>query len=301
MKHTLIILLVGAVASMVALPRASAALAQGREQEGELRERDEIRRSHQLAPGTTVEVSGIRGPVEIETANVEVAEIYIVRSASSRDALGQYKVAVENNARSLIIRGEQQRRASGPGFGADVRHHVTLKLPRGVNLSIKGIGGSVRVGDVGGRLSVNSVGGSLTAGAVDGQAQIGGVSGGVEVGRVNQPMQIKSVSGNVRIGQASDSLDVSGVTGTVSAGIAKLGRDGVQIRSVSGQVELRFTSRLNAQLSTNHVSGKVSIDVPNVTIQSSPGLAAIRAMIGTGGYPISIDGVSNGVRLTQGN
>jgi hypothetical protein len=301
MKPTVIMLLVSAITSAVALPCASALFVQDRHKEvGALRERDEIRQSHRLAPGTRVEVSSIRGSVEIETADIEVAEIHIVRSAQSRDALEQYKVGIENKPQSLIIRGEQRLRNSASGSGPEVRHHVMLRLPRAVNLSVSSISGGVRIGDIAGQLSVNSVSGSLTAGAVDGQAQINSVSDSVTLGQVTQSVEIKSVSGNVALGQSVGALDVSGVSGSLSAGVSNLGARGVRISSVSGQVELRFRDQLNAQLSADNVSGKVSIEVPNVTMQSAPGSSAVRALIGTGGHPISINGVSRDVRLTQG-
>lgn len=301
MKPSVIMLLIGAIASAAALPCSSAPFVQDKHKETDaLRERDEIRQNYKLATGTRIEVSSIRGSVEVETANIEVAEIHIVRSAQSRDALEQYKVGIENKPQSLIIRGEQRLRNPGSGFGPEVRHHVMLRLPRAVNLSVSGISGGVTIGDMAGQLSVNSVSGSLTAGAVDGHAQVSGVSGSVTIGQVTQSVEIKSVSGNVALGQSVGILDVSGVSGSVSAGVSNLGARGVRINSISGQVELRFRDRLNAQLSVDNVSGKVSIEVPNVTMQSAPGSSSVRALIGTGGDPISINGVSRGVRLTQG-
>jgi putative adhesin len=298
---------------------ASTFLAPNQREDSELREKDEIRKTFALSPGARVEVSSIRGSVEIETANIEVAEVHIVRSARSRADLEQFKIDIESTPQSLVIRGQQGRRNSGSGYGPDVRHQVTLKLPRRVELSVRSISGHVRIGDlegqlvvssvsgslrvgaVDGRVQVNSVSGSVSVGAVNGQVQVSSVSGDVDIGQVNQPVEIKSVSGSVKVGQAVDFLDVSSVSGALSAGISKLGERGVKINSVSGSVELRFTDELNAQLSTNSISGKVSIEVPNVTMQSEPGASAIRALIGKGGPPISINGVSGGVRLVRGD
>lgn len=269
------------------------------ESNNHLREQDEIRRTLKLAPGTRVEVSSIRGSVEIETANIEVAEIHIVRSAESRAELEQFKIGIEHNAKSLIIRGEQRQGTSSSGSGPDVSHQVRLRLPRRVDLSIQSIGGEVKIGDVGGQVAVSSVSGTVWVGAVDGQVKVSGVSGAVTFGRVNRQVEIKSVSGSVRIEQAVGALTVSGVSGSLSAGISKLER-GVQINSISGEVELRFHDELNAQLSTDNITGKVSIDVPNVAVQSRSAASAIRATIGKGGPTISINGVSKGVRLAQG-
>lgn len=291
------------MASIISIPQVAAFFARSEQTDSSsnsnLREQDEIRQTLKLAPGTRVEIASIRGSVEIETANIEEAEIHIVRSAKSRAELEQYKVGVEHNATSLTIRGEQRRRTSGSGFGPEVSHHVRLRLPRRVDLSIQSIGGSVKIGDVGGQLAVSSVSGSLWVGAVDGQVQVSGISGAVTLGRVSQQVEIKSVSGGVKIEQAVGALNVSGVSGSLSAGISRLER-GVQINSVSGQVELRFRDELNAQLSTDNITGEVSLDVPNVSVQSRSGASAIRATIGKGGPTISINGVSNGVRLAQG-
>lgn len=301
MKH--IKLSVGVTVLLIIVLRIADVSAQNNHQENinEFRERDEIRQTLRIAPGARVEVSSIRGSVEIETANIEVAEIHIVRSAQSREELEEFKIGVETNAQGLIIRGETRQRNSGKGFRPDVRHQITLRLPRRVNLFVNSVSGGVRIGDLKGHLTVGSISGSVSAGAIDGQAQINGVSGAVTVGQVSGQVEIKSISGNVNIGQAVDYLSVSGVTGTLSVGIAKLGQRGIKINSVSGQVELRFEGELNAQLDTNSISGKVSVEVPNVIIQSRPNASAIRALIGKGGSPISINGVTSGIRFVQGN
>ena len=46
--------------------------------------RNEINRQYQLAPNTTVELSTIAGPVEIETTSDQSAEIKIVNSADTQ-------------------------------------------------------------------------------------------------------------------------------------------------------------------------------------------------------------------------
>jgi DUF4097 and DUF4098 domain-containing protein YvlB len=330
------ILLGSAMASIISMSHVAACFA--RHADGNnLPEQQETRQTFKLTPGTHVEVSRIKGSVDIETADIDTAEIYIVSSAESRQVLEQYKIVIEHSSQSLIISGAPQEGNSRSGFGPDVRHQVRLRLPRRIELAIQSISGEVRIGDVGGQLIANSVGGVLTVGtvsgqvqinsvsggvrlgdvggqliansiggvlsvgAVNGQVQVNGVSGGVAIGRVNRQVELKSVSGGVKIEQAVGSLDVTGVSGALSVGISKLGMGGVQIRNVSGEVELRFSDELNAQLNTDNISGKVSLDVPRVNVQSRERETAIRAVIGKGGPTISIIGVSNSVRLAQGS
>jgi len=227
--------------------------------------------------------------------------VHVVRTARSREELEHFKVGVENRPQSLSIRGEQVGRNSGSRSNAEVRHHVTLKLPRSVDLSVQSVGGEVRIGDLNGQLTVNSVSGSLNAGAVGGRVQVSGVSGGVNIGRAERGVEVKSASGNVTVGLSVGSLDASGISGTLTAGISQLGQRGVHINSVSGRVELRFGEVLNAELHADNVSGELSLDVPNVSVRSRPNASAMRALIGKGGPVISINGVSNGVRLAQGS
>jgi hypothetical protein len=368
-------LLVGVTALVITFLQAADVSAQNnlKGNINEYRERDEIRQTFRLAPDARVEVSSIRGSVEIETANIEVAEIYIVRSAKSKSDLNEYKIDIQNALQSLIIRGETRRSNSGSSYGFDVRHKVKLRLPRRVNLSIntiaggiqagdvggdvsvssvsgsliigavKGqlqvsvisggvtvgqvggrteiksvsgnvkiaradnslnasvVSGGVQIGDVGGQLLVNSIGGSLNAGAVDGQVQINVVSGSVSIGRISGQAEVKSVSGDVKIARIVDYLNVSVVSGRVTVGIAALEKRGVEINSVSGQVEIQIGDELNAQLIANNISGKVSLEIPKVTVQSRPNAYAMRALIGKGGSPISINVVTSDVRFVRGN
>ena len=338
MRHSLIILLAVSMVSVIGI--SAAFFAQSKPAAvavtGALPEQDEIRQTFQLAPGQRVEVSQIKGPVEIETTDSNVAEVHVVRSAQNRSDLEQYKISVENSSQSLTIRGEQTRRGSGYD-GPQVRHHVTLKLPRRVDLSLQGIGGDVRVGDVNGPLAVNTVSGSLQVGAVSGQVQvigvgkdvtigqasqqvdiktvsgslkvgavggqvqIIGVGGGVSIGQASQQVDIKTVTGDVNIGPTADSLNVMGVGGALSASISKLGQRGVQISTVTQGVQLRFRDELNAQLSTDSIVGELSLDIPNVTVQSRPRPSAMRALIGKGGPPITIKSVAKSVSLVKGS
>src|SRR6185503_2593075 len=284
MKQSILIIVGGALASLLAIPQMAAFFARSaRSESNAMRETDEIRQTFKLTPGTRVEISSIRGPVEIETSNGDTAEILITRTAENRADLQRDKITIDNNSGRLIIRGEVERT---PGSQSpNVNHHAKLKLPRNINLATRGISGSVQLGDLNGQLEVSSVSGSVKAGSVDGSVQVNSVSGSVILDRVAQqgsfksisgdlklaqvsgPLEvsgvsgtvtvdqaaqganIRSVSGNVAIAQANDALDISGVSGSVSAVIAKLGSRGVQISSVSRQVELRFKNEVDAQLS----------------------------------------------------
>jgi DUF4097 and DUF4098 domain-containing protein YvlB len=267
-------------------------------QRSDFRERDEINRTYQLAPGARVEVSSIRGRVEIVNADTATAEVQIIRTARTRADLEYHKIEVDQTGNSLVVRGVQepeQRR----GQNIQVNHEVILKLPRRIDLSVKSISGPLKVGDVDGQTQVSSISGSANIGNVSGKLQVSSVSGSLEVGNVGADARVNSISGNLRLGQVNGFLDVSSVSGALNATLVSLSPQGIHINSVSGSVEIGFNSEVNADFNAQGVSGEVFLDVPNVTRDREEKSPNVRARIGAGGTPITISSVSGNIRLTR--
>ena len=261
-------------------------------------ERDEINQTYQLEPGARVEVSSIRGPVEIVNADTATAEVQIVRSARTRADLEYHKIEVAQTGNSLVVRGVQEPE-DRQRQNIQVDHHVILKLPRRIDLSVKSVSGSIKVGDVDGETHVSSISGSANIGNVGGKLQVSSISGSLEIGNVGADARVNSVSGNLSLGQVNGSIDVSSVSGSLNATLVSLSPQGIRIRSVSGSIELGFKSDLNADFNAVSVSGEVYLDVPNVTRESEEKSPNVRARIGAGGTPISITSVSGNIRLAR--
>ncbi|HYK19140.1 MAG TPA: DUF4097 family beta strand repeat-containing protein, partial [Pyrinomonadaceae bacterium] len=267
-------------------------------QRSDFQERDEINRTFQLAPGARVEVSSIRGPVEISNTDSATAEVQIIRSARTRADLEYHKIEVEQTASGLVIRGVQepdQRQRQN----IQVNHHVILKLPRRIDLSVKSVSGSIKVADVDGQTYVSSISGSARIGDVGGKLEVSSISGNLEVGNVGADARVMSISGNLGLGQVNGSLEVSSVSGGVHATLLSLSPQGIHIKSVSGSVEIGFKSEINADFDAESVSGQVYLEMPNVIRDSESKPPNVRARIGAGGTPITISSVSGNIRLAQ--
>ena len=226
--------------------------------------RDEIRKSFELAPGAEVSVSGINGPVTIETADTKTAEVYVERIGQEAGALERRKIVVEGSANSLTVRGER----GDVGFfdrlfGSNPKERVALKLPRQVSLTTKGVNGSVIVGDI------------------DGSVEVSGLNG------------------NVEIGQATGSAEFHGINGNVSVALRTLDTGGVKVSGVNGNIELRLATSVNADLEAHGMNGSVRSDVPEISVEKSDHGNKYFAHIGTGGNPIKVSGVNGNVRLTR--
>ena len=278
-------------------PRGGVATETARTQ-GDFKERDEINRTFQLAPGARVEVSSIRGPVEIVNTDSATAEVQIIRTARTRANLEYHKIALEQTANGLVIKGIQEPE-SRQRDNIQVNHHVKLKLPRRIDLAVTSISGAVEGGDVDGQTVVRSISGSAHFGNVGGKLQVTSISGDVQIGNVGGDVRVNSVSGTVRVDEVNGSLIVSSVSGGVKATLANLSTQGIRVNSVTGSVEIGFKSDVNADFSAESINGHVDLDVPNVIRDNEVKPPNVRARIGAGGTPITIVSVSGNVRLTR--
>jgi hypothetical protein len=149
------------------------------------------------------------------------------------------------------------------GRDVQVRHRVTLKLPRQISLEVSGVNGRVGVGEV------------------DGPVRVSGVNGAVEVA------------------QARGYSELSGINGKVALTIRQLGEQGIKASGINGSVELRFMDDVNADLNVSGINGSVTPDLPNVTIEGEVRRSNFRARIGSGGSPIRISGINGQIRLSR--
>jgi putative adhesin len=283
---------------MLACGAPGPALTSETTQRGEFKERDEFSQTYQLAPGSRVEVSSIRGRVEITNSDTATAQVQIIRTARNRADLEYHKIEVNQSGNSLVVRGVQEpedRRHDN----VQVNHQVILKLPRSIDLSVNSISGSLKAGDVEGPVHVSSISGSANIGNVGGKLQVSSVSGSLDVGNVGADARVTSISGNLRLGQVNGSLEITSVSGALNATLVSLSPEGINIRSVSGSVEIAFKSDVNADFNAQNVSGEVYLEVPNVTRENDEKSSNVRARIGVGGTPISIVSVSGNIRLTR--
>ncbi|HJZ67831.1 MAG TPA: hypothetical protein VKF81_06910 [Blastocatellia bacterium] len=230
-------------------------------EDSEFSEKDEFHQTYQLSAGARVEVRGINGAVEIETAPGSTAEVNVVRSARTREDLEFHKVLVEQTATSLVVQGEKDH--SGSSRGHNVRQHVTLRLPRQVDLAVSGINGRATVGQIDG------------------------------------PVKLSGINGRVEVAQAMGYSDISGINGQVKMTISQLGERGIHVSGVNGGVELFFAEDLNADLDVTGINGSVNPAVANVTVLGKIDRQNFHAKIGAGGSPIKVSGVNGHVKLSR--
>lgn len=227
----------------------------------------EVRQSYQLQPGAAVLIAGINGSVQVETSDTDTAEVYIQRKARNPEDLNRRQIIIEHTDKSLTVRGQKVRGDGFFGFltggSGNVDERVTLKLPRKISLTARGVNGRVSIGEV------------------EGDVRVSGINGKAEVAQV------------------SGYQEISGVNGALIVTIKQMGERGLRISGVNGRVELRLHDGLNADLEARGMNGGVNSEMPEVSVQKDKEHSNYSARIGDGGAPISLSGVNGGVKLTR--
>ncbi len=229
-------------------------------------EREEIRRSYTLKPGSQVRIANVNGKVEIETAETDRAEVLVVRSARKREDFQFRRVNIEHTPDWLQIRVEEDRRSVFSLLGSvpEGRQRVILKMPRKTIVEIDDVNGNVAIGEM---------------------------DAGVDV---------RGVNGKVTVAQATGAASFRGVNGNIEATIAKLAGEGIDLSGVNGSTTLRFVGEVNANVSARGFNGRVEADLPNVEAKPDERRhGRYEARIGGGGAPIEIRGVNGNVYLSK--
>jgi len=267
----------------------------------DLPEREEIRQKRKLAPGTKVFVigpnnakldsddkevivMGINGPVKVETADTDMAEILVVRSARKREDLQDQKVEI-SEWRGLYIHvgsarepdpGHEFREklarvgkrlpetSPSPDLAPEIRRRVVLRLPSRAGLDLREIGGDVAIGGVARRLEISNVIGKVRAARVAGLIIVGDVNGAVDMAFAPG---------------AAASINVGGV---------------------NGDVDLHFNGEVNADLRIWGIAGAIKHDFSNVEKSNiGPVWDGLKARVGAGGSLIEINSVNGNVTLSK--
>ena len=225
---------------------------------------DEIRKTFDLKPGARVDIQGINGRVEIQTSDTKTAEVFVKRTGNNPASLRRREMIIEQTSDGLLVRSKQNHVGLWDHlFGSDPNEEVTIKAPRQIALSFKGINGRVFSSDIDGSL------------------------------------EVKGINGRVELGQVNDSVQVEGINGSIAVGLNKLSERGVHIHGVNGGIELKLSSGLNADLTAKGMNGSVRSEIAEVTVEKDDRWSHYSARIGSGGPAIEISGINGNVRLTR--
>src|SRR5436190_21344384 len=139
---------------------------------------DEIRKTFDLKPGARVDIQGINGRVEIQTSDTKTAEVFVKRTGNNPASLRRREMIIEQTSDGLLVRSKQNHVGLWDHlFGSDPKEEVTIKAPRQIGLSFKGINGRVFSSDIDGPLEVKGINGRAELGQVSDSVEVEGING----------------------------------------------------------------------------------------------------------------------------
>jgi osmotically-inducible protein OsmY len=220
---------------------------------------DEINRTVRLARDSSVDIHGINGLVNVETARgLTTGEIRISVRASSQAAIDRRPIVIESTANSLTIRTKEAEQRSRDREW--VRYDVRARLPREINLEASSVNGNVTLSDIAGEV------------------------------------ELSGINGAVRVMHAGSVSRLSSINGHTSIEVERLSERGLRVSSLNGGVEIRLPETLDADIDTSSVNGGIDLDLP-VTLIGRQRRGQINGRIGKGGPPITISSVNGGVTI----
>jgi hypothetical protein len=255
MKRIVLVLALVLVAGVLGIMRQGASFGRGQEVT------TEIRQTYQLQPGSRIEVSGIRGAVNIETSDRSTGDVDVTITGRNADEM-KSSIRLEQTADGLTIRG----RTNNGGllhrwFNGTIDQTVILRLPRDIQLTVNGVNGSAYIGQV------------------DGSVRVNGVNGKLEIAKTSGYTELSSINGRVEVG------------------VSHLDEKGLRISGVNGGVVLRIAEDVNADLNGQGIRGRVKSEAINLTVDDDRSRSSFSGKIGAGGSPINISGINGGVKL----
>jgi DUF4097 and DUF4098 domain-containing protein YvlB len=197
---------------------------------------------------------------------------------------------------------------------------LDIKVPVASTVNVETVSADITADKVSGALRLESISGSVTAGGNPAKFDAKSVSGNVEVTAANAPGRANSVSGTVRLKGVAGAVEAGSVTGdilvtgatvsnlelettsgsiTLDAGLAKDAR--VDVKSVSGDVELRLPASVAADFEVTTFSGSIKNELgppAHRTSEYGPGME-LSFSSGGGGARVEAKSFSGNVYLKK--
>jgi len=168
----------------------------------------------------------------------------------------------------------------GSGGSADLDANGTL-----AGLTFKTGSGDLRFDDVSGDVHLTCASGDIAGRSVGGHLGFKGASGDIDVGTVGAGATVRSASGDIRIGKLDGSTIITVGSGDVA--LHQVGPGSVNVRAISGDVEVGVRGGLGVWLDVSSTSGEVRSDLEGQA--GGDGVPDLELTLSTVAGDISID------------
>jgi DUF4097 and DUF4098 domain-containing protein YvlB len=278
----------------------------------------------EVGPGAALSISNIAGDIQVDGgsgSSIVIDAVKSVEDEDEADLLRSIEVDVSQLGNRVRVSTEHTGRGGRHGGHGSVTVSYRVTVPRGTEVEIQSVSGSVRLTGVNGAANAQSVSGDVQVREVSELVQAKSVSGGVlvERARSSRRAEIESVSGDVEVrGIEAADLTVSSVSGDVSlldvssrraslesvsgelqysGSIAPSGR--YDFQSHSGDVVITIGDEVGFELEASTFSGEIESDFSmNLSSRERKG-RSVEAVVGDGSAVIKASTFSGDIQLVR--
>ena len=230
-----------------------------------------------VAAGKWVKVQNINGDVDVVAATGDRVEVTAVKRGRGDPEAVRIEVTRygSNDENVLICAIWDEGTCDETGYHSDrkrnrhddddddVEVEFTVRVPRGVNVSLGTINGSVDVRGVTGEVKASSV------------------NGGVEAVSDGGPVTATTVNGSIR------------------ASMRSVGDGELEFTTVNGSITVELPANVDADLRLNTLNGSISSRDFPLSVRGTFSPQSLRATIGKGGTRLSFSTVNGNVELRK--
>ncbi len=258
--------LVGAL--FAALPATSSADRDDRreerkEREDERRERRKARKGDGEQSVRIPVTEGMRLDIEVTNGDIEIRawdEVDVRVRTKSGDLSS---VDIETSNEALQVRGSHL----GVGWiripiaGGSV--DLEIDVPRDLDVKARTVTGKIEAKDVAGRLELHAANGGIRVEGPVEQALLETMNADIEFEGEDSRVDARAVNGHIELSGVADEVIANTMTGSIEVEAGRVER--VDLRTLSGPIELTATLEPDARVHLKTYNGDVRLEVPKNT------------------------------------
>jgi len=226
-----------------------AALVMGLSAELVYADRD-IEKTLAAEPDGLVRIKNARGDVKIVGWHKNLIEV-----EGSLDDLAK-KLVFRVDGNKAVIEVKMPRRNVNWGDGSELE----IRVPAGSRIDASGVSSEFEVYGILGGVRIKTVSGDAKVKNLSGRIIIGSVSGDISIDETSGDLRISTISGKVDVDEHIGDVFVESISGDMDMELAQV--SALRAQSVSGEIDINIDSIVQAGLDIGTVSGDVNLDLP---------------------------------------
>ncbi len=154
------------------------------------------------------------------------------------------------------------------GFHRTPVCHLTLKVPRRLNVAARSVDGDITVQDLEDYASCETVDGRIRLENLKGEAHVQAVDGSIEARNLNARIKGGTVDGNIELERVEGGIDLKTVDGRIQASTLDGWGEGIRLETVDGSIHVSLDGAMG-RLEARTADGSIHHSLGRLEVQES--------------------------------